>query len=150
MKPFPRTYEMDWRNVLQLLSWKSHNRNNNAIVDYNSPALCTPVTLPPIGDAAYRQHAGGGLNHEHRQHEQTSGQSNLTYNRIAAADGLFRRIRQVVPICPHGRAHHWRHLANTIELVLPLAHPSFVRYSSKQYTRSSPNFIQIRSPPAKL
>ena len=78
MKPFPRTYEMDWRNVLQLLSWKSHNRNNNAIVDYNSPALCTPVTLPPIGDAAYRQHAGGGLNHGHRQHAQTSGQSNLT------------------------------------------------------------------------
>ena len=26
-------------------------------------------------------------------------------------------------MCPHGRAH-WRHLANTIELVLPSAHPS--------------------------
>ena len=35
----------------------------------------------------------------------------------------FNRIRQVVPMCPNGRAH-WRHLANTIELALPLAHPS--------------------------
>jgi len=29
----------------------------------------------------------------------------------------------VAPMCPHMRAH-WRHLANTIELVLPSAHPS--------------------------
>jgi len=27
----------------------------------------------------------------------------------------FNPIRQVAPVCPHGRAH-WRHLANTIEL----------------------------------
>ena len=34
---------------------------NKASVDYTSPALCTPVTpLPPTGDAANRQHAGGG------------------------------------------------------------------------------------------
>jgi len=26
----------------------------------------------------------------------------------------FNRIRQVVPMCSHGRAH-WRHLANTTE-----------------------------------
>jgi len=26
----------------------------------------------------------------------------------------FNRIRQVVPMCPHGRAH-WCHLVNTIE-----------------------------------
>jgi len=26
----------------------------------------------------------------------------------------FNRIRQVAPMCPHGKAH-WRHLANTIE-----------------------------------
>jgi len=26
----------------------------------------------------------------------------------------FNRIRQVAPMCPHGRAH-WRHLANTTE-----------------------------------
>ena len=32
---------------------------HKAIVDYTSPALCTPVTpFPPIGDAAYRQRAG--------------------------------------------------------------------------------------------
>jgi len=36
-----------------------------------SPAVCTPVTpFPPIGDAAYRQHAGGEPSHRHRQHEQ--------------------------------------------------------------------------------
>jgi len=28
----------------------------------------------------------------------------------------------LAPMCPHRRAH-WRHLANTIELVLPLVHP---------------------------
>ena len=54
---------------------------------------------------------------------QTSGQSNSTKERIAAADGLFIRIRQVAPVCPPMWAH-WRHLANTIELVLPSAHPS--------------------------
>jgi len=42
---------------------------------------------------------------------------------IAVADGRFNRIRQVSPMCPPMRAH-WRHLANTIELVLPSAHPS--------------------------
>jgi len=26
----------------------------------------------------------------------------------------FNRIRQVAPVCPHGRAH-WHHLANTIK-----------------------------------
>jgi len=35
-------------------------------------------------------------------------------------DGRFNRIRQVAPMCPHGKAH-WHHLANTIELVLPSA-----------------------------
>jgi len=34
--------------------------HNKAIVDYTSPVVCTPVIpFPPIGDAAYRQHAGG-------------------------------------------------------------------------------------------
>ena len=34
---------------------------NKASVDYTSPALCTPVTpFSPTGDAANRQHAGGG------------------------------------------------------------------------------------------
>jgi len=37
---------------------------NKAIVDYTSPALCTPVTsLPLTGDTAYCQHAGGGQSH---------------------------------------------------------------------------------------
>jgi len=44
---------------------------NKAIVDYTSPALSTPVTpFPPIGDAAYRQRAGGGPSHGRRQHAQ--------------------------------------------------------------------------------
>jgi len=32
-------------------------------------ALCTPVTpFSPIGDAAYRQHTGGGPSYGHKQH----------------------------------------------------------------------------------
>jgi len=47
---------------------------NKAIVDYTVPALCTPVTLfPPTRDAAYRQHAGGGPSHGHRQYAQKFG-----------------------------------------------------------------------------
>ena len=51
-------------------------------------------------------------------------------------------------MCPHGRAH-WRHLANTIELVLPSAHPSpqpkgqidrFSRFA--QLTAESPYTLQ--------
>ena len=43
---------------------------NQAIVDYDSPALWTPVTpFPPIDDAAYHQRAGGP-SHGHRQHAQ--------------------------------------------------------------------------------
>jgi len=53
----------------------------------------------------------------------TSGQSNLTQGRIAAADGRFNRIRKLAPMCPPMRAH-WRNLANTIELVLTSANPS--------------------------
>jgi len=44
---------------------------SKTIVDYTSPALCTPVTpFPPIGDAAYHQHAAEGPSHGHRQHAQ--------------------------------------------------------------------------------
>jgi len=48
--------------------------HNKAIVVYTSPALCTPVTpFPPIGDAAYRQRAGGGSSHGHRQQAKKLG-----------------------------------------------------------------------------
>jgi len=47
----------------------------------------------------------------------------MTQGRIAAADGRFNRIRQVAPRCPPVKTH-WRHLANSIELALPSAHPS--------------------------
>jgi len=46
-------------------------RPNKAIVDYTSPALCTPVMpFPPVGDTAYRQDAGGGRSHGYRQNAQ--------------------------------------------------------------------------------
>jgi len=55
-----------------LVAWVNKlNHWNKAIVDYTSPSLCTPVTLfPPIGYAAYRQCAGGGPSHGHRQNVQ--------------------------------------------------------------------------------
>jgi len=54
--------------LLKLIITKDTNK---AIVDYTSPALCTPVTpFQPIGDAAYRQHAEGGPSQGHRQHAQ--------------------------------------------------------------------------------
>jgi len=41
------------------------------MVDHTLPTLCTPIThLLPIGDAAYRKHAGGALSHEHREYAQ--------------------------------------------------------------------------------
>ena len=49
------------RHLSNLLPARCAARNaagNKAIVDYTSPALCTPVSpFPPIGDAASRQHA---------------------------------------------------------------------------------------------
>ena len=45
----------------------------------------------------------------------TSGQSNLTKDRIAAANGQFSRIHQVAPVYPAMWAH-WRHQTNTIKL----------------------------------
>jgi len=53
----------------------------------------------------------------------TSVQNNLIQGPIVAADRRFNGIRRVAPVCTLMRAH-WRHLANTIELVLPSAHPS--------------------------
>jgi len=40
---------------------------------------------------------------------------------IAAADGWFSYICQVASMCPPMR-EHWRNLASTIELVVPLAY----------------------------
>jgi len=53
----------------------------------------------------------------------TSGQSNLTWGRMAATGGWFNRIRQVASTSPPMRVH-WSYLANTIEFVLLSAHPS--------------------------
>jgi len=49
--------------------WRSGliTKRNNAIVDYTSPALCTPITpFPPIGDAAYR-HEDRATDRQHAQ-----------------------------------------------------------------------------------
>jgi len=64
----------------------------------------------------------------------TSGQSILAKDRIAATNGRFNSIRQVAPMCPHGRAH-WHHLANTVELVLPSAQP--IHYASDKLIDST-------------
>jgi len=43
-------------------------RSTACIPQYQPPAMCTPVTsFPLIGDAACRQHTGGGPSHGHRQ-----------------------------------------------------------------------------------
>jgi len=36
------------------------------------------------------------------------------WTRVGRRKHKFNHIRQVAPMCPHGRAH-WHHLANTIE-----------------------------------
>jgi len=46
--------------------------HNKAIVDYNR-AVHPRHSFLPIGDAAYRQHAGLRLSHGHRQHAQKIG-----------------------------------------------------------------------------
>jgi len=84
----------------------------------------------------------------------SDGQSNLTLDRIAAADGRFIPFRQVAPMCPPIWAH-WRHLANTIELVLPSFHPihnpngkSIGSAVSAQLTAESPYTLQwVTFPP---
>ena len=71
--------------------------------------------------------------------------------RIAAVDGWFNRIRQVAAMCPPMRA-------NTIELVLPLAHPSPKTNGKSigsavfaQFTAESPYTLQWDAlPPSKL
>jgi len=67
------SYEVDNNDLLKLGSKAHHtwNSKNKAIVDYTSPAPCTPITpFPAIGDAAYRQPAGGRPSHGRRQHAQ--------------------------------------------------------------------------------
>jgi len=38
------------------------------IIDYTACAVHSRHRFPPIGDAAYHQHAGGGPSHRHTQH----------------------------------------------------------------------------------
>ena len=72
----PRLYSVIERETFSKLS--DRRIPNKAIVDYTSPALCTSVTpFPPICDAAYRQHAGGGLSHGHGQDAQKIGKDRV-------------------------------------------------------------------------
>jgi len=54
---------------------------NKAIVDR---AVHSRHSLPPTGDAAYRQHAGGGPSHGHRQHARKFGK-----DRACASGDIF-------------------------------------------------------------
>jgi len=79
----------------------------------------------------------------------TSGQCTLTYQyqylnlfsapdfivrhnrrRIATADGRFNRVRQAAPTCPLMWSH-WRHVANSIILVLSSAHAQVYNKNGK-------------------
>jgi len=78
---------------------------------------------------------------------------------MVAADGRFNRIRQVAPMCRSMRAH-WRHLANTIELVLPSIRPCTPSTTQTQidqfsrfciaHGRKSLHFTWDAPPPSKL
>jgi len=63
----------------------------------------------------YLSHFNARLFEFIRNNKITSVQSNLTKDRINAADGQSSRICQVAPVCP-AMWVHLRHLANTIKL----------------------------------
>jgi len=68
------------------------------------------------------------------------GQSNLTQGRIAAADGRFNRIHNMPSheraYCSHAPMRaYWRHLAKTIELVLPAAYPPQPKRQIDRFSR---------------
>jgi len=78
-------FQPRWKHSLQRPA-HIHCNTNKAIIDYTSPALCTPITpFPPIGDAAYHQHARG-LSHGHRQHAQKFGKDHACGSRDILAD----------------------------------------------------------------
>jgi len=78
--------KVDLTRIVQL--WRQVATENKTIVDYTSPALCTPVTpLPTTGDAAYRQRAAGMPSHGHRQHAQKNWQrSRVWFRRYILVD----------------------------------------------------------------
>jgi len=82
------------------------NRNSNT-----SPVLCIPVTVfPAIGDAAYRQHAGGGPSHGHRQHAQKFGKDRACGSVRRYPRGQTHRHTDIVIAIlrnhPRGRSKH--------------------------------------------
>jgi len=87
----------------RLMAPASDNDNNNkVIIDYTSPALCTPVTpFPPLGDAAYRQRAGGGPSHKHTQHVQKLGKDRACGSGDILADRQTD-MGQKLGVCPFG------------------------------------------------
>jgi len=94
-------------NNRRLIDYNAKIAINKAIVDYTSSMLCTPVTrFPPIGDAAYRQHAGGGPSHGHVQHAQKFGKDR--------ACGSWRTYR-------HTDRHKDRHTHQNTSQPLPRA-----------------------------
>jgi len=86
-------WHMLTRNHTALLAVHTFiHKRNKAIVDYTSPSLCTPVTpFPPIGHVAYRQRAGGGPSHGHRQHAQKFSKDRACSSRDILADRQTHR-----------------------------------------------------------
>jgi len=78
--------------------------HNKAIVDYCSPALCSPVNpFLLIGDAAYHQHAGGGPSHGHRQHAQKFGKDRICGSGDILADRQTDILITILRNRSHGR-----------------------------------------------
>jgi len=89
---------------IKVIRTYSAYKTYNAIVDYTSPALCTPVSpFSAICDAAYRHYTTGGPQHRHRQHAQKVGKdrasgsgdnesrrdSRHSYSAVSASEDFF-------------------------------------------------------------
>jgi len=78
------------------------SKQSKAVIDYTSPTLCTPVTpFPLIGDAAYRQHTGGGLSHVHRQHAEKVWQRSRMWFRRYPVGQIERQTDRHTDRCTH-------------------------------------------------
>jgi len=59
---------IDLKIVLVLVTFQMVKQGNHRLHFARTVHSCHP--FPPIGDAAYHQHAGGGPSQGHRQHAQ--------------------------------------------------------------------------------
>jgi len=88
-------------------SYSTYN-NYKAIVDYTSPALCTPFTpFPPMGDAAYRQRTGRRPIHGHRQRAQEIGKDHACGSGDILAERQTDTQTDILITIPRNRSR-WR------------------------------------------